>query len=411
MVQAELESIRVNLSSNAMVTKQVKEDLKNLEKDGTDTDVVAKKIKLSTDLMSMNNEQIDLTAKLHDLLHATSTVVLADRQSDCDRIIASTKEKYAEELSSINEKTSTISEQAEQVTSEQEAADMEFADTDAKITAELDALREREAQLREELDNIEKSIADLEERRQTAASSRDGTAVNVGTRLGQIDLSSAQVSTTQEAMKLEVAAVNEVEKVLDDVFDEVARDIKDKYDTVSGESTRLTSSGLLLLETHIGYVKVALESLQQKIGFCSSELHERIEKRESMIKMGMENVADSLIPGFDKLEEKFIELVQSMKSLVGDFEPIASVAVGAETSAADDADAELRARIVAGVASVQKLTVALEQAASMLEGKIEMEEGKWHGRAAKAELSPPDAVGAGPADVDAIVADISSAQD
>jgi hypothetical protein len=196
-------------------------------------------------------------------------------------------------------------------------------------------------------------------------------------------------------MKLEVAAVNEVEKVLDDVFDEVARDIKDKYDTVSGESTRLTSSGLLLLETHIGYVKVALESLQQKIGFCSSELHERIEKRESMIKMGMENVADSLIPGFDKLEEKFIELVQSMKSLVGDFEPIASVAVGAETSAADDADAELRARIVAGVASVQKLTVALEQAASMLEGKIEMEEGKWHGRAAKAELSPPDAVGAG----------------
>jgi hypothetical protein len=52
------------------------------------------------------------------------------------------------------------------------------------------------------------------------------------------------------------------------------------------------------------------------VGFCSSELHERIEKRESMIKMGMENVADSLIPGFDKLEEKFIELVQMMKSLV-----------------------------------------------------------------------------------------------
>eukprot|EP01043_Picozoa_sp_COSAG02_P078752 COSAG02_NODE_17887_length_973_cov_1.439359_1_plen_25_part_01 len=25
--------------------------------------------------------------------------------------------------------------------------------------------------------------------------------------------------------------------------------------------------------------------------------------------MGMENVADSLIPGFDKLEEKFVELV------------------------------------------------------------------------------------------------------
>ena len=61
---------------------------------------------------------------------------------------------------------------------------------------------------------------------------------------------------------------------------------------------------------------------QKKIAFCATELNERIEKRESMIKMGMENVADSLIPGFDKLEEQFVELVQQMKAVLGDFEPV-----------------------------------------------------------------------------------------
>ena len=32
-------------------------------------------------------------------------------------------------------------------------------------------------------------------------------------------------------------------------------------------------------------VSVAQLGLQQKIAFCSSELHERIDKRESMVKM------------------------------------------------------------------------------------------------------------------------------
>ena len=77
-----------------------------------------------------------------------------------------------------------------------------------------------------------------------------------------------------------------------------------------------------LLEAHVGFVHDALTVLQKKIAFCASELNERIEKRESMIKMGMENVADSLIPGFDKLEEQFVELVQQMKAVLGDFEPV-----------------------------------------------------------------------------------------
>eukprot|EP01048_Picozoa_sp_COSAG05_P015055 COSAG05_NODE_1769_length_4114_cov_2.830137_2_plen_179_part_00 len=163
------------------------------------------------------------------------------------------------------------------------------------------------------------------------------------------------------------------------------------------------------------------------------ELHERIEKRESMVKMGMENVADSLIPGFDKLEEKFIELLQAMKVLVSDFEPIAAKAALAATAEEGNVDAsstEIRARIAGEVAEVEQLTADLEHAAAMLEGKIESEEGKWQqqrggggaaapavaqwpagGAAVAAEVSARPATAPAATPVDAIVADLQTAQD
>eukprot|EP01048_Picozoa_sp_COSAG05_P015056 COSAG05_NODE_1769_length_4114_cov_2.830137_3_plen_105_part_00 len=71
-------------------------------------------------------------------------------------------------------------------------------------------------------------------------------------------------------MKLELAAVEEVEKLLDDAFDDVSRDVSAQYEAVAGEASLITASGLSLLEKHIGFVKKALLALKQKIAFCSS---------------------------------------------------------------------------------------------------------------------------------------------
>eukprot|EP01048_Picozoa_sp_COSAG05_P015057 COSAG05_NODE_1769_length_4114_cov_2.830137_4_plen_77_part_00 len=70
---------------------------------------------------------------------------------------------------------------------------MEFADTDAKITAELDALRAREASLREQLSEVEGQIAGLEAQREEAAAVRDATTGTVAGSQKGIALSSAQV--------------------------------------------------------------------------------------------------------------------------------------------------------------------------------------------------------------------------
>ena len=123
--------------------------------------------------------------------------------------------------------------------------------------------------------------------------------------------------------------------------------------------------------------------------------------------MGMENVADSLIPGFDKLEEKFIELVQTMKSLMGDFEPVAERAKAVQAAGTDAGDEELRSQISTGIAKVEKLQVELEAAANLLEGKIEKEEVKWQGAGAAPAISAaPRPLGA--TDVDSIVADLAN---
>eukprot|EP01043_Picozoa_sp_COSAG02_P019625 COSAG02_NODE_952_length_15692_cov_7.587764_8_plen_125_part_00 len=124
--------------------------------------------------------------------------------------------------------------------------------------------------------------------------------------------------------------------------------------------------------------------------------------------MGMENVADSLIPGFDKLEEKFVELVQSMKSVLGEFEPLRKQVEDATAEGSTD-NSELRAKIKGGLASVIELKAALEAAASSLEGRIEMEEVKWRGDASLP--APVSAAAAGPPDVDSIVADLAPARD
>lgn len=130
-----------------------------------------------------------------------------------------------------------------------------------------------------------------------------------------------------------------------------------------------------------------------------------------MIKMGMENVADSLIPGFDKLEEKFVELVQSMKSVLGDFEPLRKQVEDVTAEGRTD-NSELRAKIKDGLASVSELKTALEAAASSLEGRIEMEEVKWRGDATLSAPAPAAAPAAGGApDVDSIVADLAPARD
>jgi len=181
---------------------------------------------------------------------------------------------------------------------------------------------------------------------------------------------------------------------------------------VASVSVQLTTDRLTLLEGHVAFVKTALIMLQKKIAFCASELNERIEKRESMIKMGMENVADSLIPGFDKLEEKFVELVQSMKSVLGDFEPLRKQVEDAAAEGHTD-NIELRAKIRASAASVTELKDALEAAASSLEGRIEMEEVKWRGDAPSTVPAVPNAAPAagGTPDVDSIVADLAPARD
>lgn len=45
----------------------------------------------------------------------------ADNQSECDRVVASTKQQYHEELEALGEKVGTIGEEAEQIESAQGA--------------------------------------------------------------------------------------------------------------------------------------------------------------------------------------------------------------------------------------------------------------------------------------------------
>ena len=287
MVDAEIEAIRVNLNSNRNAAKTLREEIAKLEASGDADDEsngagrIAKVLSMSKDLIDINMEEVALTTKQHDLLEAKATVYLADHQSECDKVIAAVKEQYTEEAEATKEKKATVGEQAGQSLSEQEAAEMEFQETDAKIQAELDKLRAREAELKEELATLESSISTLEEQRATAAAARDGTAARVGTESGKIALTESQLQTTELNTQLEMRGVEEVEKLLDDTFDEVSRDVKEKVKGVAVVSTQLATDRLTLLEGHVGFVKTALVMLQKKIAFCASELNERIEKRES----------------------------------------------------------------------------------------------------------------------------------
>ena len=120
---------------------------------------------------------------------------------------------------------------------------------------------------------------------------------------------------------------------------------------------------------------------------------ERINKREDMIKMGMAGVADSLIPGFDKLEEKFVELKGYLQTVNDDFAPFQlQMAEVLSDGAAPTAEAEaLLASIADRLASMEKVQGSLKEAVSSLEGKIESEEQKWRSKDDAADAAVPAA--------------------
>lgn len=287
MVDAEIEAIRVNLNSNRNAAKTLREEIAKLEAVGAPDDDsggagrIAKVLALSKDLLDINMEEVALTTKQYDLLEAKANVYLADHQSECDKVIAAVKEQYTEEAEMTKEQKASVDEKVGQTLSEKEAAELEFQETDAKIQAELDMLRAREAELKEELATLESSISKLEAQRAAAAAVRDGTTARVGSESGKIALTESQLKTTELNVQLEMRGVEEVEKLLDDTFDEVSRDVKEQAQGVASVSVQLTTDRLMLLDAHVAFVKTALVMLQKKIGFCASELNERIEKRES----------------------------------------------------------------------------------------------------------------------------------
>lgn len=213
-------------------------------------------------------------------------------------MIASTKELYTEKSEAVEDEKESMGENQESVHTEKELAEMQYQEQDAQIQAELDTLQAREAELQEELKEIQEGIAALEAQRAEAASARDGTIEKVQQAEGKIGMTGMQLATSEEAVALELEGVEVVEKVLDDTFFEIGKDVTELVAVVASSSVQLETASLQILSEHIGFVSQVLQAFQQKIGFCASELNERIEKRESMIKLGMENVADSLIPGF-----------------------------------------------------------------------------------------------------------------
>merc|ERR1719223_2653773 len=239
MVDAEIEAIRVNLNSNRNAAKTLREEIAKLEAAGDMDDDsggagrIAKVLTLSKDLLDINMEEVALTTKQHDLLEAKANVYLADHQSECDKVIAAVKEKYTEEAEATKEQKATVDEKVGQTLSEKEAAELAFQETDAKIQAELDMLRAREAELKEELATLEGSISKLEEQRASAAAVRDGTAARVGSESGKIALTESQLKMTELNVQLEMRGVEEVEKLLDDTFDEVSRDVKEQAEGVA----------------------------------------------------------------------------------------------------------------------------------------------------------------------------------
>jgi hypothetical protein len=75
MVEAEIETIRVNLTSNNNAAKQLRSDIEAVASSQNNVDV-QQRLKLSSDLLSMNAEEVALTTKLYSLLDTRSTVTL-----------------------------------------------------------------------------------------------------------------------------------------------------------------------------------------------------------------------------------------------------------------------------------------------------------------------------------------------
>jgi hypothetical protein len=104
-------------------------------------------------------------------------------------------------------------------------------------------------------------------------------------QVGKIAMTDQQLETQQEGVKLELAGVEAVEKVLDDTFFEIGRDVSELAAAIATSSADLDTARLEMLSRHVALVGAALIDFQNKIGFCATELSERIDKRESMIKV------------------------------------------------------------------------------------------------------------------------------
>ena len=59
--------------------------------------------------------------------------------------------------------------------------------------AELDRLQTREKELQDELQSVQASITELEDKRKDTVAKRDGTSTQVGAKLGTMAITEAQV--------------------------------------------------------------------------------------------------------------------------------------------------------------------------------------------------------------------------
>jgi hypothetical protein len=148
-VDSEIEKLRVNLSSNQNAATQLRTELSDIDAapvEGAD-DTIAKKLELSGHLLKINEEERDFTAQLQSLLEGKAKVALNDSQSECDKVIASTKELYSDQSEKLVGEKQSIGEQQESVSTEKELAEMQYQESEAAIQAELDTLRVRETAL------------------------------------------------------------------------------------------------------------------------------------------------------------------------------------------------------------------------------------------------------------------------
>eukprot|EP01052_Picozoa_sp_SAG31_P018601 SAG31_NODE_1323_length_8792_cov_16.597032_2_plen_374_part_00 len=194
MVDAQIEVLHVKMSSNRAAADKLKSDLDAVdsltvttaESPETDGGVLTetvtpleRKLKISLDLLKINSEEREYTTELKGLLEAKAKIQLNENQSECDKVIASTKELYAAADEEVQDKKESIGENKESVDTEKELAEMQYLERDGQIQKELEELRAQEAELTAELTKVQDGIAALEAQRAEAAAARDSTTAKV----------------------------------------------------------------------------------------------------------------------------------------------------------------------------------------------------------------------------------------